>query len=91
MHELAVTCRPQEFAVFQPPTGQTCGEWANPFVNAAGVGYLDNPNATADCGYCQYRVGDDYYLPLDIKFSERGRSIGVMIGKFLVPLSLFAQ
>lgn len=42
----------------QPPNGQTCSQWLSPFVTNAG-GYLDNPNATSDCDYCQYKVGDE--------------------------------
>ena len=48
LHGLKITCKPIEFAVFQPPSGQTCVQWAGDFVNA-GVGYLDNPDAGSDC------------------------------------------
>jgi hypothetical protein len=54
---LKITCKPEEFAVFNPPSSQTCAAWANDFVNAAG-GYLDNPNDTAGCRYCQYKVSE---------------------------------
>jgi len=54
---LKITCKAEEFAVFNPPSGQTCAAWANDFVNAAG-GYLDNPNDSAGCRYCQYKVSD---------------------------------
>ena len=78
MHELPIRCSPSEFAVFQPPTGQTCQGWANTFVEFFG-GYLANPEASADCQYCQYSVGDDFYSPLNIDFGDRGRNIGIMI------------
>lgn len=75
LHELPVVCTATELAIFQPPSGQTCAQWAGSFLAAAG-GYLSNPDATADCGYCQYSTGDDFTNGLDIKFSERGRNIG---------------
>ena len=57
LHGLKIQCKPDEFTVFQPPTGQTCGTWANEFVSAFG-GYLDNTNDTSACRYCQYSVGE---------------------------------
>jgi hypothetical protein len=54
---LEITCKPEEFARFNPPSGQTCLAWAGDFVKAAG-GYLDNPNDSDSCRYCQYRVSD---------------------------------
>ena len=55
LHGLSITCRGDEFSVFDPPAGQTCLAWAREFVDAFG-GYLDNPNATTACRYCQYAV-----------------------------------
>lgn len=102
---LKITCKPEEFAVFNPPSGQTCVAWAQDFVNAAG-GYLDNPNDSASCRYCQYsvsdndtwsrdfvltpgKVGDEFFLPLNIRFSHRWRDVGIYVcffGTFLHPL-----
>lgn len=55
LHGLKITCSPIEFSVFQPPTGQTCVEWAGDFVNAS-TGYLDNPSATSDCEYNHHEM-----------------------------------
>jgi len=73
---LKIKCKLDEFATFDPPSGQTCAAWANTFVNAAG-GYLDNPNDSAGCRYCQYKVGDEFFLPLNIRFSHRWRDVGL--------------
>lgn len=54
---MKITCKPEEFAVFNPPSGQTCVAWAGDFVKAAG-GYLDNPNDSDACRYCQYSVSN---------------------------------
>ena len=78
MYGLTVQCTPSELARFQPPNGQTCSAWAQTFLDAFG-GYLANPNATSDCGYCQYQTGEQFYSSFNMKFSERGRNIGIVI------------
>ncbi|GAB1517062.1 ATP-binding cassette transporter snq2 [Rhizoctonia solani] len=78
LHGLKITCSPLEFAVFQPPQGQTCLQWAGDFVNAS-VGYLDNPGSTSDCRYCPYEYGDDFYSGLGISFDTRWRDFGILI------------
>ncbi|CAE6481280.1 unnamed protein product, partial [Rhizoctonia solani] len=78
LHGLKITCSPLEFAVFQPPQGQTCLQWAGDFVNAS-VGYLDNPDSITDCRYCPYEYGDDFYSGLGISFDTRWRDFGIMI------------
>src|SRR5689334_4556954 len=55
---LEITCNESELFVFDPPTGQTCDQWAGPFVNAT-AGYLANPTAISECAYCPIRVGDE--------------------------------
>jgi hypothetical protein len=54
---LVIRCKSDEFNVFNPPSGSTCQAWAGQFVSAFG-GYLDNPNDTQACRYCQYAVCD---------------------------------
>lgn len=54
-----VVCRESEFAIIEPPSGQTCQDWLGPFIEAT-TGYLTNPQAESGCQYCQYRTGDEY-------------------------------
>ncbi|KAH9981076.1 ABC-2 type transporter-domain-containing protein [Lactifluus volemus] len=82
LHGLKITCKPDEFAVFNPPSGQTCAAWAGDFVNAVS-GYIDNPNDTAGCRYCQYAVGDEFFLPLNIKYNHRWRDVGIFFCFFV--------
>ena len=63
LHGLKIQCKPNEFAMFNPPEGQICGAWANEFLSAFG-GYLDNANNTFACQYCPYAVGEDSYAPM---------------------------
>ncbi|MBW0485131.1 hypothetical protein O181_024846 [Austropuccinia psidii MF-1] len=78
MHDLQVICDQKEYSVFQPPSGQTCIEWAGQFIAQSG-GYILNPNDTSQCQYCQYRVGDEYLSSLDLKFGQRYRDFGIFI------------
>lgn len=76
MHGLKITCAPKEYNVFQPPTSQSCAQWANPFIQTSG-GYLLNPNDTSDCRYCQYNVGDEYLKTVEVEFGNRYRDLGI--------------
>ncbi|KAJ9478985.1 putative Protein SNQ2 (putative) [Pseudozyma hubeiensis] len=75
---LTVECAANEFSRFSPPSGQTCEAWAGPYIAQAG-GYLANPQAMADCMYCTYRTGEEFYRAFGITFSERGRDAGILI------------
>ena len=78
LHDLYIYCEDAEFYRFTPPAGQTCEAYAGPFVGRNG-GYIDNPAATDECRYCQYRVGDDFYTPLGLSFDDRWRDLGIFI------------
>ncbi|KAI0095244.1 ABC-2 type transporter-domain-containing protein [Irpex rosettiformis] len=82
LHGLRITCQADEFSIFSPPSGQTCFEWANDFVTVAG-GYLDNPNATEHCRYCQYEFGDQFTTPLNIEYSNRWRDVWIVFCYFI--------
>lgn len=68
--DIPIRCTDAEAARFNPPPGQTCAQYAGAFANAAS-GYLLNPDATADCGYCPYRTGTDYMATLNVKPSDK--------------------
>lgn len=78
---LVITCKPEEFTVFNPPSNETCFDWANDFMKSVG-GYLDNANETSNCRYCQYATGDEYYAPLNISFDNRWRDVWVLFAFF---------
>jgi len=77
LHGLVIKCQSSEFTVFNPPSGQTCQDWAGDFVSAFG-GYLDNPSDSQSCRYCQYAVGDEFFTPLNIKYSNRWRDAFIL-------------
>ncbi|KAF9087683.1 hypothetical protein BGX23_007952 [Mortierella sp. AD031] len=76
LHGLEVRCDPTEFSIFQPPAGQTCFQYAEAFLVRA-PGYLNNHNATADCQYCQYSYGQNFYANLNMDIAHRWRNIGI--------------
>ncbi|KAI0031252.1 ABC-2 type transporter-domain-containing protein [Vararia minispora EC-137] len=82
LHGLEIRCQSDEFAVFPPPTDQTCQDWAGDFVTAFG-GYLDNPNDTSSCRYCQYKVGDEFYTQLNISYDNRWRDVWIIFAFFV--------
>jgi ATP-binding cassette subfamily G (WHITE) protein 2 (SNQ2) len=63
-----VQCTEQEFAIFDPPSGQTCATYLAEYL--AGIGSrtnLVNPEATAACKVCEFGRGSDYLYTLNIK------------------------
>ena len=77
LHDLPVVCTARELNHFTSPAGQTCGEYMRAFFASGGPGYIVN-NATSDCAYCAYRVGDQFYEPLGISFDQRWRDFGIL-------------
>ncbi|KAM3086929.1 ATP-binding cassette transporter snq2 [Clarireedia jacksonii] len=73
-----VTCADAELNRFTAPSGQTCGEYMKNFFAAGGPGYIVN-NATSACEYCAYKVGEQFYEPLELDFSNRWRDLGILI------------
>ncbi|KAJ9266327.1 hypothetical protein DTO212C5_6414 [Paecilomyces variotii] len=75
-----VHCADDEFSVFQPPPGATCGQYMQPYLNALGaeVGTLVNPNATNDCRYCSVSVADQFLSARNIESSQRWRDFGIV-------------
>ncbi|KAH7190456.1 hypothetical protein DER44DRAFT_816032 [Fusarium oxysporum] len=47
-----IVCSHAELAVFQPPTGETCGAYTQPYPEQAAPGTLLSPDATASCPSC---------------------------------------
>ncbi|KAG0325998.1 hypothetical protein BGZ99_010292 [Dissophora globulifera] len=75
LFNLPVICNTNEFNIFQPPAGQTCGAYIANFLETA-PGYVNNPDASADCQYCQYSVGQEFYAKLNMSFGHRWRNLG---------------
>ncbi|KZP09310.1 hypothetical protein FIBSPDRAFT_873679 [Athelia psychrophila] len=78
LHDLPIECTSSDLAFFNPPSGKTCVEYAGEWVASSG-GYLANPSATSDCGFCQYSNGDQFLAGLDIRYADRWRDFGIFL------------
>ncbi|CAK7216309.1 hypothetical protein SCUCBS95973_002769 [Sporothrix curviconia] len=77
VHDRPIVCSATETSVFNPPMGYTCGEYLAPYL-ALAPGTLQNPEATANCSYCQISVADQYLAQSDIYYSTRWRNFGLL-------------
>lgn len=82
-----IVCRESEFAVIQPTDEQSCEAFLEPFLSSAG-GYVNNPDATSDCQYCQYRTGDEYLKTVEFSWSNRAADIGYLFAYIGFNVSL---
>ncbi len=79
LRDIPVECAPGEAALFNPPPGQTCSQYAAAFVRAAGQGYLTNPDDTAACGYCQYASGTEYMAALNVRPDDKWKYLPIFL------------
>jgi ATP-binding cassette subfamily G (WHITE) protein 2 (SNQ2) len=78
LHNVPVVCSDTDLTYFDPPPGLSCESYAANFLETA-TGYLTNPNATSNCGYCVYTTGDDYAATMDYSYNHRWRDLGLCI------------
>ncbi|KAJ3578494.1 hypothetical protein NPX13_g2074 [Xylaria arbuscula] len=69
-----VQCDELELLTFQPPQGQTCGEYLAHFP----IGALYNKNATSNCQFCPLATTDDFLASVDIFYDQRWRNLGLL-------------
>lgn len=69
-----VVCSDTEVSIFDPPSGQTCGDYLGPFSRATG-GVIQNPSATSACNYCSLANGNQFLAGSNIYYSERWRYV----------------
>jgi ABC-type multidrug transport system permease subunit len=80
LSDIQVQCGPAEAAMFNPPPGQTCGQYAQSYVNQRGTGYITNPTATSDCGYCPYSNGVEYMATINVNPSDKWKYLPIFLG-----------
>ncbi|EGW30589.1 ATP dependent transporter multidrug resistance [Spathaspora passalidarum NRRL Y-27907] len=86
LHGRPIHCSDQELSFFNPPAGETCGQFAGPFVQAHG-GYLVDENATNQCGYCSLSNADQYLWTIRAKYSYRWRNVGFFVAYIIFNIS----
>ncbi|TEA10397.1 ZEB2-regulated ABC transporter 1 [Colletotrichum sidae] len=85
-----VTCSANEYIRFTPPDNQTCGEFMQKYMDAAG-GYLEDTLATADCSFCTIADTNVFLKSISSNFDNRWRDwgIGIVYIVFNIAASLF--
>jgi ATP-binding cassette subfamily G (WHITE) protein 2 (SNQ2) len=73
-HDTPVHCSSKELAKFTPPSGMTCQEYVQPFINDKG-GYVNELNG--QCQFCQYANGAEYAKSFNLFYDNRWRDYGV--------------
>ena len=76
---IPIQCTPSEAAHFNPPPGQTCSQYASSFVQQVGTGYLINPDATGNCGYCQFSNGGEFMATLNVNPADKWKYFGIFL------------
>jgi ATP-binding cassette, subfamily G (WHITE), member 2, PDR len=72
-----IVCSSDEVAVFQPPSGDTCGSYLQPYLDGGGAGTLLNPDATADCSYCPLQSTTQVLDRFGMSYSKRWFNWGI--------------
>ncbi|KAL4806551.1 ABC-2 type transporter-domain-containing protein [Aspergillus unguis] len=70
-------CEQVEFLSLNPPAGSTCYQYMEPFISQMG-GYLQTPNATDTCTFCQISSTDTFLAQVESHFSDAWRNFGLM-------------
>jgi len=81
LHARTIECSAAEASTFNPPAGQTCGQYMQAYISAlppSGAGTLQNPDATQDCRYCQLSNADQFLAGSNIYYTERWRNFGLL-------------
>ncbi|WEJ96670.1 Multidrug resistance protein [Yamadazyma tenuis] len=74
-----VVCGAKELLHFDPPSGQTCGDYMSSYISTAG-GNVINPSATEGCKFCTMKSTNAFLASVSSVYSERWRNFGIFIG-----------
>ncbi|CAD6900018.1 unnamed protein product [Tilletia controversa] len=87
---IPVRCTQSELNILQPPQGQSCDQYLGGFstsldtlnsggaVTAIDSGYFQTLS-NGQCGYCQFRDGDQFLASVQLDASLRYRDIGILL------------
>lgn len=78
---VSVTCTDAELMRFDVPSNTTCSEYASDWLSGS-KGYLANPDASGDCGYCQYANGEDVSVPDSLLFRMAISLTGISVSVY---------
>jgi ABC-type multidrug transport system permease subunit len=72
-----VSCAANEILTFSSPANTTCGEYLAGYIERVG-GYVVQPNVADVCEYCSMESTNAFLSSLNIDFSNRWRSFGIL-------------
>jgi ATP-binding cassette, subfamily G (WHITE), member 2, PDR len=72
-----VHCSSSELNIFNPPSGQTCGQYLKAYL-AKAPGQLLNPSAASDCKYCPFTTSDQVLSVSGVTWATRWRDFGIV-------------
>ncbi|KAI0106740.1 ABC-2 type transporter-domain-containing protein [Daldinia grandis] len=72
-----VRCSTLELLHFQPPKGETCGQYIDPY-NQVAFGAVYNPEATSDCNFCSLANTNTFLASVDSFYADRWRNTGLI-------------
>jgi len=72
-----VQCAENEFLVFQPSQGQTCGQYISDYQSING-GYMSDINATRDCKFCALEDTNVFLKNISSNYSQAWRNFGLL-------------
>lgn len=75
--EAPVQCASDELLSVTPPGSQSCREYLDTYIEAAG-GYVSNPAATDTCLYCPTRSTTEYLESVGIDYDNRWGDFGIL-------------
>ncbi|CAG7561938.1 unnamed protein product [Fusarium equiseti] len=67
----SIVCSNSELAIFQPPSGESCGSYMQQYIDQGASGALLNPGATNDCSYCPIRDTDQVLARSGMYYQDR--------------------
>ncbi|KAI1143286.1 ABC-2 type transporter-domain-containing protein [Hypoxylon sp. FL0543] len=76
LHSRPVECSSTETSIFDPPAGQTCGDYMRDYLTTV-PGQLQNWNDTSGCRYCSVTYADDFLASTGISWNDRWRDFGL--------------
>nr|ACN71232.1 ABC transporter ABCl1 [Colletotrichum lindemuthianum] len=71
-----VVCAANEYLHFNPPSGETCQQYLEAYINATG-GYLLDGQATTDCQFCTIKDTNVFLAAVKADYNDRWRNFGI--------------
>jgi len=73
-----VTCSKEELLRILPPSGRSCAEYMEGFINAQGGYILESQAGGGTCSYCPISSSNDVLSGFNMRYQNRWRNIGIL-------------